>query len=243
LNRLCGSESDRKLIDYENDLKMRFLCVRQLICLMLPLAAYQVVAIRTVTHAVEPDSFAVPTIRFSGDPKPTNVAQAATLVSQTERNSTECLTPSQLSEVVPSIHEVRLDIMRGQGEVPKSCFPEQQLLYGSRCGNVPRGANLNEYHWAPSGLFSNPLYFEDVSLERYGRVSCGQNVVSGAKFFGTVAILPYKMGVDCPRERQYALGPTRAGNFAPAVCERLPCSLRGMALQASAVTGIGLLFP
>jgi hypothetical protein len=46
----------------------------------------------------------------------------------------------------------------------------------------------------------HPLYFEDMNLERCG-LSCGcwvQPVVSGVHFFGTVAILPYKMLVAPP---------------------------------------------
>lgn len=46
----------------------------------------------------------------------------------------------------------------------------------------------------------NPIYFEDMNLERCG-LSCGccvQPVVSGLHFFGTVAILPYKMLVSPP---------------------------------------------
>jgi hypothetical protein len=161
---------------------------------------------------------------------------------QTDDNE-DCLTSSQLRGVVPGIEAVSLDVLRGPGRTPGSCFAEQPFDETPSSGNLPRWAGCNGYHWKASGLFSNPLYFEDVSLERYGRTSCVQNVVSGAKFFGTVAILPYKMGVDCPREHVYVLGHKRPGNCAPAVCEHPPCSLRGAALQAGAVTGIGFLFP
>jgi hypothetical protein len=227
---------------------MKLLKIRQLGCLILSLAAYQLAAIGNVILAVDPALKFVPTIQISDDEyRSLNARPANTVTSvqsnQVERNSAGCLTPSQFSDVVPSIYDVKLDVLKGPGQAPKSCFAERHLDGEIRTGNVPRGTVYNDYHWKASGLFSNPLYFEDVSLERYGRVSCVQNALSGAKFFGTVAILPYKMGVDCPRECVYALGPTRPGNCAPAVCEKLPCSARGMALQAAAVTGIGFLFP
>jgi hypothetical protein len=180
---------------------------------------------------------------FLGQRRSDNSLQTDDTGSPTVRNSVGCLTPSQMRDVVPSIQDVSLDVLRGPGEPPKSCFAEQHFDRESRLGNSPRWAMHNDYYWKPSALFSNPLYFEDVSLERYGRVSCIQNAVSGAKFFGTVAILPYKIGVDCPRECVYTLGHSRPGNWAPAVCECLPCSARGIALQAGAVTGVGLLFP
>jgi hypothetical protein len=46
----------------------------------------------------------------------------------------------------------------------------------------------------------HPLYFEDINLERCGRTCglCLQPVLSGVHFFGTVAILPYKMLVSPP---------------------------------------------
>jgi hypothetical protein len=160
-----------------------------------------------------------------------------------KNNSVGCLTPEQLRPVVPAIQSVRLDVLHGPGQPPRSCFQEQPTSSVVNCGDYPRWAGQNDFHWKASGLFSNPLYFEDVSLERYGQESCVQNAVSTAKFFGTVAILPYKMGVDCPREHDYKLGYIRPGNCAPPVCERLPFSLRGCAAQAGAVTGVGLLFP
>jgi hypothetical protein len=69
------------------------------------------------------------------------------------------------------------------------------------------GKRTINYYWydntpgAPMYAFAyNPIYFEDMNLERCGR-SCGccvQPFVSGIQFFGTVAILPYKMLVSPP---------------------------------------------
>ena len=42
-----------------------------------------------------------------------------------------------------------------------------------------------------------------------------QPVVSGVHFFGTLPILPYKMGVEQPWECMYALGYYEPGSCAP----------------------------
>ncbi|HEY2253710.1 MAG TPA: hypothetical protein VGH74_21700, partial [Planctomycetaceae bacterium] len=54
----------------------------------------------------------------------------------------------------------------------------------------------------------NPIYFEDMNLERCG-LSCGccvQPVVSGLHFFGSVALLPYKMLISPPCSCVYSPG-------------------------------------
>jgi len=107
-------------------------------------------------------------------------------------------------------------------------------------------ANFNQrawgcltYTWKASALCHKPLYFEEMSLERYGH-SWGpicDPVISAAHFFGTLPILPYKMGVDTPCECQYALGYYRPGNCAPYMIEPFPISPRGAAVQAGFVVG------
>ena len=55
------------------------------------------------------------------------------------------------------------------------------------------------YTWKGSALCHKPLYFEEEQLERYGHTfGIAQPVVSGAHFFGTLPVLPYKMGIEMP---------------------------------------------
>lgn len=101
------------------------------------------------------------------------------------------------------------------------------------------------YTWKASALCHKPLYFEEMSLERYGH-SWGpicDPVISAAHFFGTLPILPYKMGVDTPCECQYALGYYRPGNCAPYMIEPFPISPRGAAVQAGFVVGAAAALP
>lgn len=101
------------------------------------------------------------------------------------------------------------------------------------------------YMWKASGLCHKPLYFEDVSLERYGH-SWGpfvQPFVSGAHFFARIPALPYAMGLKAPNECVYTLGHYRPGSCAPYLIDPIPMTWRAAAFQGAAVTGGVFLFP
>lgn len=95
------------------------------------------------------------------------------------------------------------------------------------------------FTWKASALCHKPLYFEEVALERYGH-SVGpikQPFVSGAHFFGSLAMLPHQMGIHPPLECQYALGYYRPGSCAPWLVPPVPFSFRGALAQAGAIVG------
>jgi hypothetical protein len=99
--------------------------------------------------------------------------------------------------------------------------------------------------WKASGACHKPLYFEDVQLERYGHElgPVVQPVISTARFFGDVVVLPYKMGINPLNECQYSLGYYRPGSCAPWSVGPVPISLRGALMQAKVVTGAALVLP
>jgi hypothetical protein len=101
------------------------------------------------------------------------------------------------------------------------------------------------YTWKASALCSKPLYFEQVGLERYGHSwpRCAQPLISGAHFFSSVAILPYKMGIETPNECIYALGHYRPGSCAPYYIPAFPFTWRAAAYQTGVITGINYAFP
>lgn len=101
------------------------------------------------------------------------------------------------------------------------------------------------FTWKASGACNKPLYFEDVALERYGHEwgPVVQPVVSTVRFFGDLAILPYKMGIHPPNECQHPLGYYRPGSCAPWSLKPVPLSLRGAATQAAFVTGTVFTLP
>jgi hypothetical protein len=103
------------------------------------------------------------------------------------------------------------------------------------------------YRWEASALCHQPLYFEDVNLERYGYTCRGlqfvQPVVSGAKFFATIPCMPYLATAKRPCQRIYTLGHYRPGSLVPFRhhCEEL--RLGPGAVQAAAVTAVVLAVP
>lgn len=114
------------------------------------------------------------------------------------------------------------------------------------------GGVFTERRWAPttftwtaSALCHKPLYFEQVGVERYGH-NLGpilQPFASGAHFFLTIPILPYKMGLTPPNECIYTLGYYRPGSCAPRILDPFPLSVRAALAEGGAWTGLAFLVP
>ncbi|MBN1396350.1 MAG: hypothetical protein JW959_15100 [Pirellulales bacterium] len=138
------------------------------------------------------------------------------------------------AEDLKDIGELGTDIAPSEGDLPKDC----------RLGDIPfkpRSFAPITYTWTASGLCHKPLYFEDVQLERYGHMAGPwlQPFASGAHFFATIPILPYKMGIELPNECMYTLGYHRPGNCAPYMLDPIPLSVRGALFEAGAwVAGV-----
>ncbi len=150
------------------------------------------------------------------------------------RGPERCPSPNDLKR----IHEITNDISPEEGAFPQECPLGDE-------GFTPRAWPLVTYTWKASGLCHKPLYFEEVALERYGH-SLGplaQPIISGAHFFGTVPILPYKMGMVPPWECVYPLGYYRPGSCAPYTIGPIPISLRGALVEGGVVTGMVFLIP
>ena len=133
-----------------------------------------------------------------------------------------------------SIREISHDIRPARSdELPEVCVIDRPPYYGRHFGQTC-------FMWTASALSTRAAYFEDVQLERYGNtIVCPalQPIVSGVKFFATIPILPYKMGVTPPHECVYTLGHRRPGSRAPYMVEPFPISPRGALFQAGAVVG------
>ena len=106
------------------------------------------------------------------------------------------------------------------------------------------------FHFASPAVYSRPLYFEQPNVERYGhyvgvcrRDNLTQSAISAAHFFATVPVLPYKIGANCPDECNYVLGAYRPGSCNPHQLVWPELSLRGLALEGAAVTGLIFLIP
>lgn len=139
---------------------------------------------------------------------------------------------------VSTLTEADLAYVTAQWGLPQECLIEQVAYQ-------PRQWVDSKITWKASNLMHNPLYFEEVNLERYGQTPGPilEPIVSSAHFFANIAVMPYKMGVHKPSECQYALGYYRPGDCAPWIIPPVPISLRGALYQAGAITGTFLLIP
>lgn len=128
---------------------------------------------------------------------------------------------------------------RQEGDPPPVIMP----LVGDR--RLEGGWGDQMFNWSATQFCHQPLYFEEVNLERYGYGCrpCLQPLVSGAHFFLTVPALPYKMVVNPPRECVYTLGYYRPGDRVPWQRNYLPWNAQAAAVEAGVVVGLVFLIP
>jgi len=116
-----------------------------------------------------------------------------------------------------TIREISHDIRPSQtSALPEECVVDSNPYYGRHFGP-------SCVQWTASAVSTKAAYFEDVQLERYGHSRCPrlQPVISGARFFATIPLVPIKMGITPASECVYTLGHYRTGNWSPYMVE--PC--------------------
>jgi hypothetical protein len=144
------------------------------------------------------------------------------------------------------ITAISLNIAPPAGELPPDRAEVKFAAAGIRTQlpGTHRLWNGTMFYWQASLLNHQPLYFEDVNLERHGfTYGCWQPFVSAAKFFGTIPAMPYLAVAEPSQIPRYTLGETRPGSHAPYVRECPPLSLEGAAVEAGVVTGLFFLIP
>lgn len=101
------------------------------------------------------------------------------------------------------------------------------------------------YRWEASNNHYNPLYFEDVALERYGHAhhELVQPFVSVGKFGAQLFGLPYQMVLHPVREDVYPLGYYKPGEPAPRLIHQVPLNAKAAAVTAGVYTGLIFALP
>lgn len=145
-----------------------------------------------------------------------------------------------------AISQISLNITPPEGELPEDRAEIMFASAGTRA-HLPgthRPWNGMSYYWNASLLNHQPLYFEDVNLERHG-FSHGicQPLVSGAHFFAMLPALPYMIVAQPFAAPVYTLGESRPGSIAPYVHELPPLDYEAAALAAAAAVGVVFLIP
>ena len=87
--------------------------------------------------------------------------------------------------------------------------------------------------WVAPVYCAQPFYFEDTMLERHGheRFPKLQPLVSGARFFGDIAFLPYHAYLQRPLEERPSTGHYRPGSSAPCIRQRAPYDAGALRFQ------------
>lgn len=172
---------------------------------------------------------------------PEEQAKRKEQIEAEQRKSAEECEESFRALKADTIRTVDLNIRLGGS--PGEDFPFDCALGAEQF--QPRAWPAITYRWKASALAHKPLYFEEVQLERYGHTwgPVLQPFVSGAHFFGTIPILPYKMGIETPDECVYTLGHYRPGSCAPRMIEAFPFTWRAAAYEGFVATGMAFIFP
>lgn len=119
-----------------------------------------------------------------------------------------------------SISDIRIDTREYSNVRPRDRSDE---LLGAGGGNWQASSTSQKnFSWTAPNIRYQPLYFEDVALERYGQTIGGfwGNAVSYLHFFKSRALLPYSMLVDCPHSCDYPLGYCRPGQPTRRIIQR-----------------------
>lgn len=121
--------------------------------------------------------------------------------------------------------------------------PEEVVL--SNEDYTPRCFGENVFAWEASNVHYNPLYFEDVALERYGHTyPCLVQPFASVGHFGVQLLgLPYQMSIDPACKHIYPLGYYRPGECAPKLLYQVPWNTKAALTQTAVTSGLFFLIP
>ena len=118
------------------------------------------------------------------------------------------------------IRGIGIDIRETNVNVPEDV--SHQLISSNRSNWTQFHPNHKVFAWAAPDIRYQPLYFEDVALERYGQTA-GPHIqcyISAVNFFADFVLLPHQMRHDCPGSCDHPLGFCRPGNTTPYSIQR-----------------------
>lgn len=121
---------------------------------------------------------------------------------------------NQFDRMDRTIADVPVDIRPTSGVLPENIGAEKFGAEPTIDETFPSGEPADVFcSYTPWTICYRPLYFEDIGLERYGKnVGCLQTGLSGVRFFGSIAALPYKMTRRPPRSCECSNGFSRPGD-------------------------------
>jgi hypothetical protein len=164
--------------------------------------------------------------------------QSPSVLSQ-DPQSADSLAPLQSRKLTLRVQAVSIaNESIGTGLIPEPASPawsEEEILVDLN----RRGQVFTQVYWLASMIQHHPLYFEDPMLERHGHakhfagMECCQSIVSGAKFFGTIFMMPYLRTLQPKHDCVYALGSYRVGSGAPCLKSKIPYDKRAAIVESA----------
>jgi hypothetical protein len=155
-------------------------------------------------------------IRFVADAEPEALLPEDVVTPQAEISPYKPTAEdeSKIDRFKRQIVEVPVDIRPTEGLLPENIGAEKFAAEPTIDESLPSGEPASIFcSYTPWTICYRPLYFEDIGLERYGKnVGCLQTGLSGVRFFGSVAALPYKMTRRPPRSCECSNGFSRPGD-------------------------------
>ena len=184
-------------------------------------------------------------------PSPHPVHQASLLTSALplprlrDASAPEAVVGRPTDEAIPYNDDIKplsetstLDLQPSRGEMPASTPAKRSKA--SRQSSAAASKTADRSTWSTSGnrkRFATSRCTSRTSISRRYGYTHGflQPAVSAIHFFGTIPLLPYKMGMHPPTECIYTLGHYRPGTPCPYQTSRLGWSWRGALLEAEAI--------
>lgn len=132
------------------------------------------------------------------------------------------INPRELIESIPSAQTLS---RRAFSARALSGFSLAELDFPShddRSYSAPKQVSIKPFHWVNPTPVSQPTYFDDVDLERYGHEHRHQTVHSGLRFAADVILLPFEICKKPYGNLIYQSGMARPGDpTCPVVQKRL----------------------
>jgi len=118
------------------------------------------------------------------------------------------------------IRSIKLDIRDTSSNTPEDA--SHQLIASSQSQWTQFQPQQKVFAWVAPDIRYQPLYFEDVALERYGQTAgpYHQSLISSFQFFKDFVFLPHQMRHDAPGSCDHPLGFCRPGNTTPYSIQR-----------------------
>ncbi len=123
--------------------------------------------------------------------------------------------------------------------------PQSYVQIGGNSQFTPRSFPEYTCAFEATNVWSNPLYFEDPALERYGHSlpRLIQPIASVARFGAQVVFLPYQMTIKPLDSKIYPLGWYSPGDYVPYRLYQPGWNGKAAAVQAATILGVGYATP